>query len=68
MKISLALVCCLLLSGCDLSYYWQATRGHLDLLQRKQEIQSLLLDNTTDPELKKNSNFFRMFVNSLRLN
>ena len=53
MKILLILVCCLLLAGCDLSYYWQATRGHLDLLQRKQEIQSLLLDNTTDPELRK---------------
>jgi predicted aminopeptidase len=53
MKFPLILVCCLLLAGCDLSYYWQATRGHLDLLQRKQEIQSLLLDNTTDPELRK---------------
>ncbi len=52
MKIPLILVCCLLLAGCELSYYWQATRGHLDLLQRKQEIQSLLLDNTTDPELR----------------
>lgn len=41
------------MAGCELSYYWQATRGHLDLLQRKQEIQSLLLDNTTDPGLKK---------------
>ncbi len=53
MKIPLIFFCCLLLAGCELSYYWQATRGHLDLLQRKQEIQSLLLDNTTDPELKK---------------
>ena len=53
MKILLIFVFCLLLAGCELSYYWQATRGHLDLLQRKQEIQSLLLDNTTDPELKK---------------
>ena len=53
MKITLKLVCCLLLSGCDLSYYWQATRGHLDLLQRKHEIQILLIDNTTDPELRK---------------
>ena len=53
MKILLIFVCCPLLAGCELSYYWQATRGHLDLLQRKQEIQSLLLDNTTDPGLKK---------------
>ena len=53
MKIPLIFFCCLLLAGCELSYYWQATRGHLDLLQRKQEIQSLLLDNTTDPELRK---------------
>ena len=53
MKIPLIFFCCLLLAGCELSYYWQATRGHLDLLQGKQEIQSLLLDNTTDPELKK---------------
>ena len=53
MKIPLIFFCCLLLAGCELSYYWQATRGHLDLLKRKQEIQSLLLDNTTDPGLKK---------------
>ncbi|MDA0854960.1 MAG: aminopeptidase [Proteobacteria bacterium] len=53
MKILLIFVFCLLMAGCELSYYWQATRGHLDLLQRKQEIQSLLLDNTTDPGLKK---------------
>ena len=53
MKIPLIFFCCLLLAGCELSYYWQATRGHLDLLQRKQEIQSLLLDNKTDPELRK---------------
>ena len=53
MKILLIFVFCLLLAGCELSYYWQATRGHLDLLQRKQGIQSLLLDNTTDPGLKK---------------
>ena len=53
MKIPLIFFCCLLLAGCELSYYWQATRGHLDLLQRKQGIQSLLLDNTTDPGLKK---------------
>ena len=53
MKIPLIFFCCLLLAGCELSYYWQATRGHLDLLQGKQEIQSLLLDNTTDPGLKK---------------
>ena len=53
MKISLTIACCLLLTGCNLSYYWQATQGHLDLLQRKQEIRSLLLDNTTDLGLRK---------------
>ena len=53
MKILLILVFCPLLAGCDPSYYWQATQGHIDLLQRKQKIQNLLLDNTTDPVLRK---------------
>ena len=54
MKILLILAAfCPLLAGCELSYYWQATQGHIDLLQHKQEIQSLLLDNTTDPVLRK---------------
>ncbi len=53
MKILLILAFCPLLAGCDPSYYWQATQGHIDLLQRKQKIQDLLLDNTTDPVLRK---------------
>ena len=53
MKILLILAFCPLLAGCDPSYYWQATQGHIDLLQRKQKIQNLLLDNTTDPVLRK---------------
>ena len=53
MKILLILAFCPLLAGCDPSYYWQATQGHIDLLQRKQKIQDLLLDNATDPVLRK---------------
>ena len=53
MKILLILAFCPLLAGCDPSYYWQATQGHIDLLQRKQKIQNLLLDNATDSVLRK---------------
>jgi predicted aminopeptidase len=53
MKSLLIVSSYLVLVGCDLSYYWQATHGHLDLLQRKQNIQNILLDNATDPELRK---------------
>ena len=41
-------------SGCsDLSYYWQAASGHLDLLSRKQEIQELIDSPNTASELKR---------------
>ncbi len=43
-----------LLAGCSqVSYYWQAASGHLNLLQEKQSIEVLLADPETDPELKK---------------
>ncbi len=41
-------------SGCsDLSYYWQAASGHLDLLSRKQEIKELIDSPNTASELKR---------------
>ena len=41
-------------SGCsDLGYYWQAASGHLDLLNRKQDIQELLDSPHTPAELKR---------------
>ena len=41
-------------SGCsDLGYYWQAATGHLDLLNRKQDIQALLDSPHTPAELKR---------------
>ena len=41
-------------SGCsDLGYYWQAASGHLDLLNRKQDIQALLDSPHTPAELKR---------------
>ena len=40
-------------SGCsDLGYYWQAASGHLELLNRKQDIQELLDSPHTPAELK----------------
>ncbi len=41
-------------SGCsDLGYYWQAASGHLELLNRKQDIQELLDSPDTPAELKR---------------
>ena len=41
-------------SGCsDLGYYWQAASGHLELLNRKQDIQELLDSPHTPAELKR---------------
>jgi len=42
------------LSSCsDLGFYWQAASGHLDLLNRKQDIQELLASPETSTELKR---------------
>ena len=41
-------------AGCsDLSYYWQAASGHLDLLSRKQDIQELIDSPNTPSALKR---------------
>ena len=41
-------------SGCsDLGFYWQAASGHLDLLNRKQNIQEILDSPETSPGLKR---------------
>lgn len=42
-----------LLQGCDASFYWQAARGQLDLLQRRQDIPQLLQSDSTDANLKR---------------
>ena len=42
------------MSSCsDLGFYWQAASGHLDLLNRKQDIQELLASPETSTELKR---------------
>ena len=44
----------IVLGGCsDLGFYWQAAFGHLDLLNRKQDIRELLESPETSPELKR---------------
>ena len=49
--------------GCsDLGYYWQAASGHLDLLNRKQDIQELIDSPNTGSELKRKLKL----VNSVR--
>ncbi|WP_240992143.1 aminopeptidase [endosymbiont of Riftia pachyptila] len=57
-EYTLSLICLLLflplLSGCEmLGYYAQSINGQLDLLQKRRPIESLLLDNAIDPELKQ---------------
>ena len=43
----------IVLCGCsDLGFYWQAASGHLDLLNRKEDISELLDSPETSPELK----------------
>ena len=42
------------MSSCsELGYYWQAASGHLELLNRKQDIQELLESPETSAELKR---------------
>lgn len=42
----------LCLQACEAPYYWQAARGQIDLLQRRQDISGLIRSDTTDPALK----------------
>ena len=50
----LALGSVIFLSGCsDLGFYWQAASGHLDLLNRKQNIRELLDSPETSLKLKR---------------
>ena len=42
----------LISGGCsDVSFYWQAAKGHLDLLSQKQNIQDLIQNPDTEAEL-----------------
>lgn len=43
----------ILLAGCDLPFYWQAARGQLDLLQRRQPIADLIADPATPDALRQ---------------
>jgi predicted aminopeptidase len=53
-KLFLTLGVVFFLSSCsDLGFYWQAASGHLDLLNRKQDIQELLASPETSTELKR---------------
>ena len=53
-KIFLTLGAVFFLSSCsELGYYWQAASGHLELLNRKQDIQELLESPETSAELKR---------------
>ena len=49
----LSLGATILLTGCsDLGFYWQAVSGHMDLLNRKQDIRELLESPGTSPRIK----------------
>ena len=44
----------LALSGCSTtSYYWQAVRGHLDLMEARRPIAEVIADPATKPELRE---------------
>lgn len=43
----------LTLTGCNLSYYWQAAKGQADLLQRRQPIPALIADPATPDSLRQ---------------
>lgn len=43
----------LLLAGCDLPFYWQAAKGQMDLLQRRQPIDDLIANPATPDALKQ---------------
>ena len=53
LKYLLILLATLALAGCDLSFYWQAMRGQMDLLQRRQPIDQLLEQPSTPEALKQ---------------
>ena len=44
--------CLLLLAGCGLGYYWQATTGHLELMRLRRPVSEVVADPTTPPELR----------------
>ena len=53
-KLFITLGALFFLIGCsDLGFYWQAASGHLELLNRKQDIQELLESPETSPVLKR---------------
>jgi predicted aminopeptidase len=52
-RLAAAASCCLALAGCaDLSYYWQAADGQLDLWHRSRPIEDWLTDPSTGDPLK----------------
>lgn len=51
--IGLLLAASVCLAGCDLSYYWQAAQGQMDLLQRREPIAELVQQPETPAELKE---------------
>ena len=54
MKSLLTLGVIFTLSGCtDLGFYWQAASGHIELLNRKQDIDELIKSPNTSRELKR---------------
>ncbi|HSG65354.1 MAG TPA: aminopeptidase [Gammaproteobacteria bacterium] len=41
------------MSGCSLTYYWQAAAGHLDLVRRRTPIETVLEDPAQSPAVKE---------------
>lgn len=50
---ALIIVTLLSLTGCDARYYWQAAAGQLDLIQRREPIDTLIAADTTPDPLKQ---------------
>lgn len=53
LKYLLPLLALFFLTGCEIPYYWQAARGQMELLQRRQPIQDLLGNPGTPETLRK---------------
>jgi predicted aminopeptidase len=53
MRLIISIPLLLLLVGCaDIGYYWHSTRGHLDLMNQRVDIEELLADDKLDSSLR----------------
>lgn len=54
-RLAVTLSCCLLVvatTGCAAPYYWQAIGGQIELLRKRQPIEEVIADESTDPQVR----------------